>query len=73
MNSLLCLLVECKVTQWTEWSACCNSERKSTRTIVRGDQCKEVREVEDCTDDNCPGPKTQIYFFVKFYSQSTAK
>ena len=56
------LLVDCNITTWTEWTACCNKEKRRTRTAVRGDQCKAVSEAEQCTGgDHCPGQKSQLY------------
>ena len=52
--------VDCNVTTWTEWTACCNKERKKTKTTIRGNQCKAVSEVEGCTEDNCPGHNSEI-------------
>ena len=48
-------LVDCNVTTWTEWTACCENERKRTKTTIRGGECKAVSEDEECSEDNCPG------------------
>jgi len=48
--------IDCNVTKWTEWTGCCDKQRRRTRTAVREGQCKavSVSEVEGCTEDNCP-------------------
>jgi len=46
--------IDCNVTTWTEWTACCNGERQRTRNAIRGDHCKAVSEGEECPEDNCP-------------------
>jgi len=48
--------IDCNVTTWTEWTGCCDKERRRTRTAVREGQCKavSVSEVEGCTEDNGP-------------------
>jgi len=46
--------IDCNVALWTEWTGCCNSERKRRRTTIRNDHCKAVGEVEDCSGDYCP-------------------
>ena len=49
------LPVECNITTWSEWTACCNREKRRMRTALREAQCKVVTEVESCIGDNCPG------------------
>jgi len=46
--------IDCNVTTWTEWTGCCDKERRRTRTAVREGQCKSVSVSEGCTEDNCP-------------------
>ena len=45
----------CNTTAWTEWSLCCERERKRTRSAIRNDECKTIKEVESCSEDKCPG------------------
>ena len=59
--------VDCNITSWTEWSCCCNGEKRRTRNAIRDDQCKAVSEGEECNEDNCSGHLTQCYIKYIYY------
>ena len=41
---------------WTEWTRCCDGERRKTRTWNQDQgQTETVTETEDCPKNECPG------------------
>ena len=61
---LIYYLVDCKLSDWDEWSSCSKScdkgSRSRNRTILvspenEGQQCGSTFDIMDCNEDPCPG------------------
>merc|ERR1712110_129076 len=50
-------------TTWTEWTGCCDKERRRMKTAVRDGECKVVSEVVGCTEDNCSDSGSASHIF----------